>query len=84
MMSVGWSFPTPTRPAPWPTHRRAELTIRAAIDATVELLDELPERRVTFEAIRLRSGVSQGSLTHHFGSRAGLLAAAHVERYARS
>lgn len=83
-MSVGWSFPTPTRPAPRPTHRRAELTIRAAIDATVELLDELPERRVTFEAIRLRSGVSQGSLTHHFGSRAGLLAAAHVERYARS
>jgi AcrR family transcriptional regulator len=83
-MGGGWRHPTPAQPSPPVTQRRAVETIRAAIDATVELLERLPEHQVTLEAIRERSGVSQGSLSHHFGSREGLIATAHVERYARS
>jgi len=77
-------YPSPMRPVPVPTQRRASETIRAAVEATVDLLESLNESQVTLEAIRLRSGVSQGSLTHHFGSRQGLIAAAQVERYARN
>lgn len=80
----GWRYPTPSRPAPVPTQQRAQATVRAAIEATVDLLERAPEREVTLEAIRRRSGVSQGSLTHHFGGREGLIAAAHVERYGQS
>lgn len=79
----GWRYPTPARPTPVPTQERALDTIQAAIAATVELLDRLPEHQVTLSEIRRRSGVSQGSLSHHFGSRDGLVAAAHVERYVR-
>ena len=83
-MGGGWRYPTPVAPAPLPSQRRATITIAAAIEATVDLLERLPEQRVTIEAIRRRSGVSQGSLTHHFGTRDALIAAAHVERYVRT
>jgi len=80
----GWRFPAPTSPSPAPAQQRARETVRAAVAATIELLERHPDRDVTLEAIRLRSGVSQGSLTHHFGNREGLVAAAQVERYVRS
>jgi len=79
-----WSYPSPGHPVPAPRQERARDTIRAAVEAAAELLDRLPESEVTLEAIRKRSGVSQGSLSHHFGTREGLIAAAWVERYARS
>lgn len=82
-MGGGWRYPSPSTPAPVPTQARARETVRDAIQATVELLESDPETHVTLEAIRRRSGVSQGSLTHHFGSRDGLVAAAHVDRYVR-
>ncbi len=84
MGGSGWRYPSAVAPLPVPTQERAASTIRAAIDATADLLDRLPEHHVTLEAIRLRSGVSQGSLSHHFGGRGGVIAAAHVERYART
>jgi AcrR family transcriptional regulator len=83
-MGGGWRYPTPVQPSPLARQQRATDTIRAAIDATVELLERLPEQQVTLEAIRERSGVSQGSLSHHFANRDGLIATAQVERYARS
>jgi AcrR family transcriptional regulator len=83
-MGGGWRYPTPVQPSPLARQQRANDTIRAAIDATVELLERLPEHQVTLEAIRERSGVSQGSLSHHFANREGLIATAQVERYARS
>lgn len=83
-MGGGWRYPTRTVPFPVPVQQRAAETVRAAIDATVWLLERHPEDQVTLEAVRERSGVSQGSLTHHFGGREGLLATAHVERYSRS
>lgn len=82
--SVDWRHPSPEEPAPVPKQERARDTIRAAVEATAELLDRLPENKVTLEAIRKRSGVSQGSLSYHFGTRDGLIAAAQVERYVRS
>jgi AcrR family transcriptional regulator len=84
MGGSGWRYPSAVTPLPVPTQERAASTIRAAIEATAELLDRLPEQQVTLEAIRLRSGVSQGSLSHHFGGRNGVIAAANVERYART
>jgi AcrR family transcriptional regulator len=83
-MGGGWRRPTPVQPSPLARQQRAVDTIRAAIDATAELLERLPEHQVTLEVIRERSGVSQGSLSHHFANREGLIAAAQVERYARS
>lgn len=83
-MGGGWRYPTPVQPLPRARQRRAAETIRAAIDATVELLERLPEHQVTLDAVRERSGVSHGSLSHHFLNREGLIAAAQVERYARS
>jgi AcrR family transcriptional regulator len=80
----GWRYPSPAVPGPVPTQQRAAETIRVAIDATVELLEQLAEQQVTLDAIRRRSGVSQGSLTHHFASRDGLVATAQVERYSRA
>jgi len=80
----GWQYPSPRRPFPMPKQQRGAETVRAAVGATVELLERLPVHEVTFKAIRARSGVSQGSLTHHFGSRDGLIATAHVARYERS
>jgi AcrR family transcriptional regulator len=84
MGGSGWRRPSPGLPLPVPTQERARETIRAAVEATVELLERLPHHEVTLEAIRKRSGVSQGSLSHHFRTRDGLIAAANVERYARS
>jgi AcrR family transcriptional regulator len=80
----GWRYPSPSNPVPVPTQRRARETVRAAIDATIDLLARLPEDQVTLEAVRTRAGVSQGSLTHHFGGRDALIATANVERYSRT
>lgn len=82
--STGWRRPSPAMPAPVPTQQRAHDTVRAAVEATAGLLDRHPAHKVTLEAVRRRSGVSQGSLSHHFGTRDGLVAAAQVERYVRS
>lgn len=84
MGGAGWKFPAPLAPVPVPKQRRAEATVNAAIDATVGLLEQFPVEEVTFRQIRERSGISQGSLTHHFGGREGLIAAAHVARYEHS
>jgi len=84
MRSGVWQYPSPHQPTPTPKQQRAIETIRAAVAATVELLERLPPSEITLKAIRERSGVSQGSLTHHFGSREALIATAHVARYERS
>jgi AcrR family transcriptional regulator len=78
-----WQFPSAARPAPAPVQERALSSVEAALQATIELLEESPVETITFSAVRERSGVSSGSLTHHFGSREGLIAAAQVERFAR-
>lgn len=68
---------------PSPVQARAYATVRAAIDATAALIEERGEDSVRFSDVIERSGISAGSLTHHFGSREGLIAAALMEMYDR-
>ncbi|MFI9817848.1 TetR/AcrR family transcriptional regulator [Saccharothrix variisporea] len=54
---------------------------QAVVDAALALVDEgLP---VTISALTARSGVSNGSIYHHFGSRDGLFAVLYEESFAR-
>jgi len=61
---------------PSPVQTRSRSTIERAISAAAELLVELGEDGLRLQDVVARSGVSAGSLTHHFGSREGLIAAA--------
>jgi AcrR family transcriptional regulator len=69
---------------PTPVQARAHLTIRSAIEVAADLIDELGEDGLRMQDVVDRSGVSAGSLTHHFGSREGLVAAALMERFDRA
>jgi len=67
-----------------PVQARALPTVVAAIEATVQLIEERGEAEVRLQDVVARSGVSNGSLMHHFGSRDGLIAAAHSTRSDRA
>jgi len=69
---------------PAPVQARAHVTIRRAMEIAADLIDELGEDGVRLHDVVDRSGVSAGSLTHHFGSREGLIAAALMERFDRA
>jgi len=69
---------------PSPVQARAYATVRQAIDAAATLIEERGEDRVRIQDVVERSGVSAGSLGHHFGDREGLLAAALMERFDRA
>jgi len=66
---------------PAPVQGRAHETIRRAIEATAALVDEKGVSGVRLQDVVARSGVSIGSLTHHFESRDGLIAAALMHRF---
>ncbi|WP_367137593.1 TetR/AcrR family transcriptional regulator [Saccharothrix sp. HUAS TT1] len=55
---------------------------RAVLDAALALVEEAGLDGVTISALIARSGVSNGSVYHHFGSRAGLFAVLYGESYA--
>ncbi len=67
-----------TKPQP-----RAEATIAALLDATVARLDAGDEDAIRIDEILAETGVSRGSLYHHFGDRQGLVDAANLELSAR-
>ncbi|GLZ28850.1 transcriptional regulator [Lentzea sp. NBRC 105346] len=52
------------------------------LDAALALVDSGGLDAVTITALTDRSGVSNGSIYHHFGSRAGVFAALYVDSYA--
>jgi len=56
---------------------------RAVLDAAFALVDEAGLDAITISALTARSGVSNGSVYHHFGSRAGLFAVLYGESYAQ-
>jgi AcrR family transcriptional regulator len=68
---------------PDPVQARAVATVRSALDAAIELLDEQDVDRLRLADVTERSGVSNGSLMHHFGTRDGLVAAALATRFDR-
>jgi AcrR family transcriptional regulator len=52
------------------------------LDAALALVDEGGLGAVTISALTARSGVSNGSVYHHFGSRAGVFAVLYGESFA--
>jgi len=66
-----------------PVQARSVMTIDRALDAAIELLATADGHRLRLSDVTERSGVSYGSLIHHFGSREGLIAAAQAIRHAR-
>lgn len=64
--------------APRPVHPTRQLLI----DTTMVLLDQLAPEEITSEDVLHQSGISRGSLYHHFEDFAELLAAAQVARFA--
>ncbi|MFC5059172.1 TetR/AcrR family transcriptional regulator [Saccharothrix xinjiangensis] len=55
---------------------------RAVLDAALALVAGGGPEAVTISALTARSGVSNGSVYHHFGSRAGLFAVLYGESFA--
>ena len=68
------------RPSPRPD-QEDQGTKAALIDAAVALLDEYGEQGLRIADIHRISGVSVGSLYHHFGSRDGLVKAARARQF---
>jgi AcrR family transcriptional regulator len=62
---------------------RGRSTRELVIDAVVALLEEGGEAAVRVDEVRERSGVSIGSIYHHFDDRSGLIAAGQARRFAR-
>lgn len=58
-------------------------TKKILLDTAVDLLDELPNDRVTSEVVLEKSGISKGSLYHHFQDFGHLIDDAEVVRFAR-
>lgn len=73
----------PTKGVPKPVQARAEATIATVIEATVEALESGNEADVRIDEILAKTGISKGSLYHHFGGREGLIAAARVVQFSR-
>ena len=66
-----------------PKQSRSRATIDAVLATTVDLLETGGEDSVRLEVVTARSGISTGSIYHHFGDRDGLIAAAQIERFDR-
>jgi len=62
---------------------RAEATVAALLDAAVVRLKNGGDAAVRIDDILAETGVSRGSLYHHYGGRQGLVDAANLELYAR-
>ncbi len=56
---------------------------QSLLDAALELVEEGGLDAVTIAALTERSGMSNGSIYHHFGSRAGVFAQLYADSYAR-
>jgi len=65
------------------TQTRAEATVAALLDAAVARLESGGDAVIRIDDILAETGVSRGSLYHHFGGRQGLIDAADLELYAR-
>jgi AcrR family transcriptional regulator len=62
---------------------RSRNTRERVLDIVLEQLEEGGEAAVRMDDLHDRSGVSIGSIYHHFGDRDGVIAAAQLRRFAR-
>ncbi|MCG8928136.1 TetR/AcrR family transcriptional regulator [Lentzea sp. CC55] len=56
---------------------------QSLLDSALKLVEEGGLEAVTIAALTERSGMSNGSIYHHFGSRAGVFAQLYADSYAR-
>lgn len=68
---------------PQPVQARAEATVATVIEATIRAIEAGGEASVRIDDILNETGISKGSLYHHFGGREGLIAAARVTQFSR-
>lgn len=68
-------------PERWVPLHKLHPTARTLIEATMRSLDEVGEEGLRVEQILHESGISVGSLYHHFHDREGLLIAADTQRF---
>lgn len=72
---------TKRKTSPQPKQERAKETIEQVLQATDEALRDGGEASVRIQDISQSTGVSVGSIYHHFGDRDGLIRAAYVHRF---
>jgi AcrR family transcriptional regulator len=68
---------------PNPKQARAEPTVQTLVEATIDMLEERGEAGLRIDELLEVTGVSRGSLYHHFGGREGLIDAAMVVQFGR-
>jgi len=73
-------FPAPPRRV----SRRAAPRVEEAIMVAIDLLEEQGEQGFRISSVKDRTGISIGSLYHHFGSRDGLIKAARAHQLAEA
>ncbi|MFM5904875.1 MAG: TetR/AcrR family transcriptional regulator [Micrococcales bacterium] len=66
---------------PQPKQSRAQETVAALIQTTNAVMAEGGESAVRIQEISVITGVSIGSIYHHFGDREGLIRATHVHNF---
>ena len=66
---------------PQPKQARAHETIQLLIDATDKVIRGQGEAAVRIQDISAETGISIGSIYHHFGDRDGLIRAAYVHTF---
>jgi len=71
----------PNLSIPAPRQARARNTIAKLIEATDAAIREGGEAAVRIQEISEKTGVSIGSIYHHFGDRDGLIRATHAHNY---
>ncbi len=74
---------TPPEEASGPRAERSRDTRDRILEIVIDQLKRSGEAGVRIDAVRDRSGVSIGSIYHHFGDRDGLIIAAQVHRFGR-
>jgi AcrR family transcriptional regulator len=63
---------------------RARETVTLVVDAARRALKSAGESAVRIQEISSQTGVSIGSIYHHFGDREGLIRAAYIEQFTQS
>jgi AcrR family transcriptional regulator len=68
---------------PQPIQARAEATVSNVIEAAIRAIEANGEASIRIDDILQETGISKGSMYHHFGGREGLIAAARVTQFSR-